>query len=95
MSMNMTIEEKIMFEIFKVNPYAIVADNFLKSSAFIGLLAAIAFAIIMYGISKIFVFKLNLDFGQKERAYNKGYLDGFSKAIEELSLTTSERRMKD
>jgi len=95
MSLNMTIEEKIMFEIFKANPYAIVVDNFLKSAAFIGLLAAISFAIIMYGISKIFVFNVNLDIGQKERAYNKGYLDGFSKAIEELSLTTSERRMKD
>jgi len=95
MSMNMTIEEKIMFEVFKANPYAIVLDNFLKSPAFIGLLSAIAFAIIMYGISKLFDFNITLDFGRKERAYNKGYLDGFNKAIEELPLTTSERRMKD
>ena len=95
MSLNMTVEEKIVFEIFKANPYAIVLDNFLKSPALIGLLAAIAFAIVLYGVSKLFVLNLTLDFGQKERTYNQGYLDGFKKAVEELSRSTHANRTEE
>jgi len=53
--MNITItEEQIFLEIFKENPWVLVVSEFLKSPVFIGLLTAIAFAITLYGISKLF-----------------------------------------
>ena len=91
----MSLEEQILFEIFKENPWAFMAGKLVETPAFITLLTAIAFAITLYGISKLFRFNLSLDFGEKERAYNEGYLAGFQKAVEELSRNTSDKRMNE
>lgn len=87
--------DQVMYEIFKENPWVIVVDNFLQNPAFIAVLSAIGVAIVMYGVSRVFSLELKFDFGAEERAYNEGYLEGFKKAVEELSISPNDSRSKE
>ena len=91
MSESTTLTPEII-EFFKNNAWPLVFDNLFENPAFIGIMAAIAFAILCWGVSHLISLNLTLDFGGKERAYNEGYLEGFKKAIEELSRNPNETR---
>jgi len=91
MSETTTLTPEII-EFFKNNAWPLVFDNLFKNPAFIGVMAAIAFAILCWGVSHLISLNLTLNFGDKERAYNEGYLEGFKKAVEELSQVTHAKR---
>jgi len=88
---NTTEQAEIFIEFYKDNAWPLVVDNFLQSPAFIAILSAIALAIVMYGVSLLFRLQLKFDFGAETRAYNEGYIEGFKKAVEELSQHTHDK----
>lgn len=84
MSESTTLTPEII-EFFRNNAWPLVFDNLFENPAFIGVMTAIAFAILCWGVSHLIRLELKFDFGAEKRIYNEGYLEGYKKAVEELS----------